>query len=249
MLLGFTLCSASPAAAQGTAGTGSTVEPRALVDLPTAGMLRSGGKAFEFDFFHQNGITAGFTYGVWDRLMVGFSFGGVNIIGTDAATFQRWPGIQAKFRIADESGSFPALALGFDSQGKEEWSTDPDRYKIKSMGLYAVISKNYEAAGYLGFHGGLNYSFEGEDGDKDPNAFFGVDKSLGSFAAVTGEYSMALNDNSGQAYGRGRGYLNMGISVSPGAGVTFSLLLKDLLENQAHRGFANRVIRVEFNKQ
>jgi hypothetical protein len=231
--------------AQG-AGANRSVEPRALIDVPTAGMLRGGMSSFQADFFHSDGVNAAFAYGLIDRLMVGLSYGATHLIGTEAPDWNDVPGFLVRFRIAEESEGFPAIAVGFESQGAEGFIDDLDRFTIKSPGVYLTGSKNFDASGYLGFHGGVNYSFEHGDNDKDINVFGGIDKSLWSFMALVGEYNFALNDNSGDALGRGRGYLNAGVSFFPGAGIILSFHFKDLLENQPHEGFANRTVRVEF---
>ena len=236
---------ATPAAAQ-EGGANRAVEPRALIDIPTAGMLRSGMTSFQADFFHEDGLNIAFSYGVMDRLMIGLSYGATHAIGTEAPDWNEVPGVLARFRITEESESFPAIAVGFESQGAEEFIDDLDRFKIKSPGAYLTVSKNFDASGYLGFHGGVNYSFEHGDGDKDINVFGGVDKSIGTFMALVGEYNFAMNDNTGEALGRGRGYLNAAVAFYPGAGIVLSLNLKDLLENQPHEGFSNRTIRVDF---
>lgn len=236
------------AAAQGSAGSDAKIEPRSLIDVPTAGMLRSSMKSFEVDFFHDDGLQAAFLYGITDRLMIGFSYGGLRMIGAESPEWNDIPGVVAKLRILEESVAFPALVLGFDSQGKEGYVDDRDRFRIKSPGLYVVFSKNYNASGFLGFHGGVNYSFERSDGDRDPSIFFGIDKSLGSFLSLEAEYNAAWNDNGSGTFGRGRGYLNAAIAASPGAGITISFQFKDLLENQPHSGFANRTLSIEFTK-
>jgi len=46
--------------------------------------------------------------------------------------------MHVKIRLLEESYILPALALGFDSQGKDGYLKDLDRYKIKSPGFYAV---------------------------------------------------------------------------------------------------------------
>lgn len=240
--------SAVPSSAQGSAGSEAKFEPRALVDVPTAGMLRSGMKSFEVDFFHDDGVQGGFFYGITDRLMIGFSYGGIRMIGATSPDWNEVPGVILKLRILEESDAFPALVLGFDSQGKDGYIDEMDRFRIKSSGLYVVFSKNYEASGYFGFHGGVNYSFERSDGDRDPNIFFGIDKSLGSFLSLEAEYNAAWNDDAPGTLGRGRGYLNAGIAASPGGGITISFQFKDLLDNQPHPGFANRTLSIEYTR-
>ena len=92
-----------------------------------------------------------------------------------------------------------------------------------------VLSKNYNASGFLGFHGGVNYSLERSDGDRDLNLFVGIDKTLGSFLSLIAEYNPGLNDNGPHSFGRGRGYLNAGIAASPGAGISIAFHFKDIL--------------------
>ncbi len=249
LLLPILLVAAGDARGQSQAPAASDArpEPRALVDVPTAGMLRGGMSAFQADFFQADGINAGFAYGLTDRLMIGLSYGGSSMIGTGSPDWNEVPGFLARVRVIEESAGFPALALGFESQGAEGYVDSTDRFTIKSTGFYLVGSKNYEASGYLGFHGGINYSLETADGERGLNLFAGLDKSIGSFLSLTGEYNFGWNDNGNRSLGRrGRGYLNAGVSVFPGAGIALALHFKDLFDNQPRPGFATRTLRVEF---
>lgn len=234
--------------AQGWAGSGAKNEPRKIIDIPTAGLLRGGVPAFRLDFHHDDGLQAGFFYGITDRLMFGLAYGGVRIIGTESPGWNEVPGFLVKVRVLEEAASFPALVLGFDSQGGEGYIGDKNRFTIKSPGFYLVLSKNYNASGFLGFHGGMNFSLEKTDGDGDLNLFFGIDKTLGSFLSLIAEYNAGLNDNGPNSLGRGRGYLNTGVAASPGAGITISFHFKDILGNQHHRGFANRTLRIDYSR-
>jgi hypothetical protein len=236
----------SASLAQGWAGSDAETEPRNLIDIPTAGMLRSGGKAFRVDFHRADGLEAAFHYGITDRLLFGLAYGGTRIIGTGPPEWNEVPGILVKIRVIEEGESFPALVLGFDSQGGEGYVGNADRFTIKSPGLYVVLSKNYNASGFLGFHGGVNYSLERSDGDRDLNLFVGIDKTLGSFLSLIAEYNPGLNDNGPHSFGRGRGYLNAGIAASPGAGISIAFHFKDILGNQPHEGFANRTLRIDY---
>jgi hypothetical protein len=102
--------------AQGSAGTDGGEEPRYLIDSPTAGMLRSGTLAVDVDFFQNGGVLLGLNYGLLSRLSLGISYGGSNLIGDDTAIFNPVPGVNVKLRPFEESNSFPAIVLGFDSQ-------------------------------------------------------------------------------------------------------------------------------------
>src|SRR4030042_5043439 len=115
------------------------------------------------------------------------------------------PGMHVKIRLLEESFVLPALALGFDSQGKDGYLKDLDRYKIKSPGFYAVASKNYSFLGFMSFHGGINYSLERSDGDEDINVFAGIEKTLGPVVSLVLEYHLGANESKAKAVARGRG--------------------------------------------
>jgi len=231
---------------QGTAGNDATVESRYIIDQPTAGILLHGTAALSMEFFQQGGMLLGLSAGLFDRLMLGISYGGTGLIGTGHTDWNPLPGLAVKIRVLDESYVFPALALGFDSQGKENYLSDANRYTIKSPGVYLAASKNYQAYGYLAFHGGVSYSFENADGDYNPNLYAGIEKTVGPFVSVIAEYSLGWNDSNHNARGRGRGYLNTAVAVSAWKGVTLKLYLKDLLRNQQDISVGNRVFSIDF---
>lgn len=237
------------ARAQGSSGAGSQIEPRYLIDVPTAGIIPHGGLALDLDFFQNGGLLTGLSVGLFNRLVLGISYGGANLIGTDAPVWNKSPGFAIKLRLVEESQFIPAIGLGFDSQGKEFYVDRLDRYAIKSMGFYAVASKNYEAWGDLSFHGGVNYSLERGDKDDDPNLFVGLNKSIGPVADVLAEYNLAWNDSNHDALGRGRGYLSFGVRTSLGGGLTIGLNLKDVLRNQQDVTIGNRTLKIEYIMQ
>jgi len=152
-------------------------------------------------------------------------------------------------RILEESIGFPALAIGFDSQGQDGYIKGLSRYHIKSPGFYGVVSKNYTLLGFFSLHGGGNYSFETADEDRDVNFFAGVEKSIGPFVSVVLEFNSGLNDNDHQALGKGRGYLNLAWNFSLGSGLTVGINFKDLFKNNGEVDGANRTVRLEYIKQ
>lgn len=235
--------------AQGSAGSGGSIEPRTVVDKPTAGILRASALALDIDLFENEGVLAGVSIGFLDRGMLGVSYGGSGIIGGDSPTMNDVPGMQLKIRVLDETRTVPAVALGFDSQGRGEYDPAHDRYMFKSPGAYAVVSKNTDFLGYLSLHAGVNYSLETGDGDNDVNAFVGAEKTIGGAVSLTAEYDFALNDNDHEARGKGRGYLNAGLRWSIGSGFTLSAALQDLLENGDNNVFALRSLRLEYVAQ
>jgi hypothetical protein len=231
---------------KGSAGANAGLEPRAIIDVPTAGILPHGNVGFDVEFFQQGGVLLALSGGLFNRVELGVAYGGTELLGAQQPAWNITPGWKIKFRLYEESASFPALVLGFDSQGKELYIDSLSRYTIKSPGIYAVASKNYQLLGYFGIHGGMNYSLERSDGDSDPNFFIGIDKALGPIFSIVAEYNFGLNDSNREALGKGRGYLNAGFRTSFGNGFTFGFNLKDVTKNQQDISIGNRTIQLEF---
>lgn len=232
--------------AQSNAGEGATIEPTLLVDRPTAGMLHRGNYYISANFYQRGGVLFSVAVGLLDRFSFGISYGGTNILGSDKPQMNPNPGVNVKLRVLEESAVAPAVAIGFDSQGKEPYIDSLNRYTIKSPGFYAVASQNYAMAGNLSIHGGINLSTERDDGDKDLNFFFGAEKSLGKDISLLAEYDLAINDNTANALGRGRGYLNLGLRWSWGKGLVIGLDLKNIFKNQPNVKVGNRTIQIEY---
>jgi hypothetical protein len=234
--------------AQTSAGGSASIEPTMIIDKPTAGMLHRGSYSLNGNFFERGGILFTVSVGLLDRFNFGVSYGGTSILGTEKPLMNPYPGVNAKLRILEESSLTPALAVGFDWQGKGAYVDGLKRYTIKSPGFYAVVSQNFALAGYFSVHGGLNISTERGDGDKDLDFFVGAEKSIGKDISILGEYDAGLNDNSGDALGRnrGRGYFNLGLRWNWGRGLVLELDLKDIFKNQQDLTVGNRTIQIEY---
>ncbi len=232
----------------GTAGANASLQPRYLVDIPTAGLLLRSAIAFDLDFFQNGGVLARLSAGALDRVTFGISYGGRNIVGSGKLRFNPVPGVNIKWRVYDEDFILPGIAVGFDSQGKESYVDSTNRYTIKSPGFFITGSKNYELLGNLSVHGGLNYSLEHGDDDKDMNAFIGAEKSLGKEISLVAEYNFGLNDDGQRSLGQGKGYLNAGVRWSFGGGFTLGLDLKNLVKNQSQISVGNRILKIEYVK-
>ncbi|MCX6134651.1 MAG: YjbH domain-containing protein [Ignavibacteriales bacterium] len=233
---------------QSNAGTSANIEPTMIIDKPTAGMLHRGSYYASAGFFEQGGVLFGVSVGLIDRFNFGISYGGTDILGTNKPKMNPYPGVNVKIRVLDESSAAPAVAIGFEWQGRGPYLEDLKRYVNKSPGFYAVASQNYSILGNLSVHGGLNLSTESGDGDKDLNIFFGAEKSLGRDISLLGEYDLGLNDNSANAIGRdrGRGYLNLGVRWSWGKGLVLGVNIKDVLKNQGDISVGNRTLQLEY---
>ncbi|HEX9657138.1 MAG TPA: hypothetical protein VGB89_09545 [Bacteroidota bacterium] len=231
---------------QGSAGSSGNLEPRTIVDMPTAGMLASGSYGLDFDFFQDGGLLLNFSVGALDWFSIGASYGGSGIIGSGTPNMNPFPGFSLKLRPIEESILLPALVIGFDSQGKEGYVDSLDRYIIKSPGVFLVASKNYDLLGYISFHVGLNYSFERKDGNRDVNGYLGVEKTIGPALSLLVEYNLGINDSHGRAIGDGKGYLNTAIKWTVGGGLTLGFTIKDLTKNGVDKSVGSRTIRIEY---
>ncbi|MBU0474168.1 MAG: hypothetical protein KKF62_08385 [Bacteroidetes bacterium] len=233
--------------AQGTAGTNAKFEYRSLIDIQTAGILEKGYVGVGIDVMPKGVVISGIEVGVFNNFSFGISYGAVNVIGSGNVDFYPLPGVYAKARVVDEVEMMPAIAIGFDSQGKGEYYDGLNRYQIKSPGFFVAASKNYELLGYFSIHAMLNFTLERDDNDKDLNFAIGAEKTIGSKVSFYAEYDFALNDNNPLSLGDGKGYLNMGLRWSVAEGFTLGLDLHDLLSNQKINTFsADRALFVEY---
>jgi hypothetical protein len=234
---------------QGSAGEGAKFEYRSIIDMPTAGILEKGFVGLTTDILPLGVVILKMEVGVFDNVSFGISYGGTNIIGVGSPDWYKLPGVNIRFRLFNESTGLPAISMGFDSQGKGEYFDSSGRYAIKSPGFYGAISKNFEMLGFLSLHGSVNYSLETKDGDNFLNFFVGFEKTLGSSFSLVGEYDFAFNDNTSETYGKGNGYLNIGLRWAVGEGFTIGVDLRDLLENKKWSpSSADRAIKIEYIK-
>ncbi len=235
--------------AQGTAGTNAKFEYRSLIDMPTAGILQKGFVGITSDVLPQGALIEKIEVGVFDNVSFGISYGGLNVIGAGTPKWYKYPGVNFRFRLINETVAFPAVTLGFDSQGKGEYFDAYSRYAIKSPGFFGAISKNFQFLGYLSLHGTVNYSLENKDGDDFVNLMIGGEKTIGSNVSIIGEYNFAFNDNSTNYFGKGNGYLNVGVRWAVGEGFTIGFDLRDLLNNKKWSpSTADRALRIEYIK-
>ncbi len=207
---------------------------RQLVDLPAAKLLSRGETEMDLRIFANGGLLAAISVGISERFNLGAGFGGENIIGAGRVCLFPQPSVHAEYLLFEEQFLSPALVLGFNSQGGGAWDKTLKRYAVKSRGLYAVTSKNTSLLGGIGLHAGINRSLEKEDGDKDPNVFLGIHKWINPDLLLLGEYDTAINDNSDNAVGSGKGYLNAGLRLSLLEKFWLELDWKNILKNGSH---------------
>jgi hypothetical protein len=221
------------------------LEPVMLINKPTAGTLLKGSVRASLLSYPEGGMLGGLDAGVTDRLMFGISYGGTNIIGTGKVFWNPQVGVNIRYRLIEEGYTNPAITMGYDSQGYGSYIDSTKRYQEKSVGVFAVLSKNFNLLGFLGVHGGVNYSFERED-DKSMNLFVGIDKSINPELALACEYDFALNDNEDDALGSGKGYLNAALHWTFAGRLRIDFMLKNILKNRKDVPSMSRAIRISY---
>ncbi len=222
------------------------VEPLDLIDMPTAGTLLRGSFRAQLRAYAGGGLLGGLEVGLTDRFMFGISYGGTNLIGRGPVDWNPQVGATVRYRLFEEDYNLPAITLGYNSQGYGAYLDSLERFMNKSLGIFAVLSKNYELLGNFGIHGGINYSFEHKDGDKDMNFFVGIDKSLNPELSLTAEYDFAVNDNDGNSVGSGKGYFNTALRWIFAGRLQIDFILKNILLNSEKFSSIAREIKITY---
>ena len=119
------------------------------------------------------------------------------------------------------------------------------------QGKLTGFNKNWKSPlGNIGLHTGLNYSFlETEDGDSDPNLFFGMDVEFNPEFSFLLEYNSALNENGMTArtmsVSKG-GYLNAALRWSFVESLHLELQLNNLLFDDEEVDYFKRELKITY---
>lgn len=232
--------------AQGAAGDGAVYESNYIIDQPTAGVLRKGNFSVYTQTYPQGGLLVGLSAAPFTNFNMGFSYSGTNIIGTGSVEWQKMPGIQLKLRLLDERISWPAIVIGLNTQGRETYFDDTERFMTNSTGLYLAVSKNYSwLLGDIALHGGINYSFDTPSDNRSPNFYLGVEQSIGSKGALNFEYNPTIDEYNKDIMSH-KGMLNMSLRWSIYNGITVELHARDLLEHYKNSNGFRRSLVFEY---
>lgn len=228
----------------GSAGIYAQYESRRIVTYPSAGLLPKNSYGVNSLFFESGGAVVAFSYAPLNRLNLGMSFGGSNLIGEETPLFQNFPGLQISFRPINETLYFPAISLGLDTQGYGTYNNKLKRYQHLSPGAYLVLSKSFNwSAGYLGLHFGTNYTFERSN--ENLNYYIGLEQSIGKRSSINIENIFYINDKDA-IYMDKSSLLNAAFRFSITTGTTIEIQFKDLLQNDKNYNKINRNILLEF---
>ncbi len=218
-----------------------------MIDLPTAAALSQGEYGIGLRVYPHGGVLSDFSIGIIDRFYGRIYYGGENLIGTGDVNWNPQIGVDFRARILDETLMMPAIAIGVNTQGYGGFNEEIDRYRIKSRGIYMVASRNYSTpAGDIALHGGVNFSLEDGDQDKDLNFFVGFEKLIPNVCEILVEYDSAVNDNETGSFGDGKGYLNSGIRFLISNDFFLKIYFKDMLENTKNTHGFGREISLEY---
>jgi hypothetical protein len=225
---------------------GNEVQSIWIIDAPSAATLERGSFMVGVDAYAYGGILGRVHVGLTDRVMFGISYGGTNLIGTGDVEWNPNLGVDVRYRLFNEQLTFPAISIGFNNQGRGAYIDSLSRYTEKSKGLFASASKSFNFLGTFAIHGGANYSFEHGDDDKDVSGFIGLEKSINEELGLYAEYDFALNDNTSNSIGDGKGYLNASVKWSFAGQLFIDFLWKNILKNNSFDPNSSREIRLSF---
>lgn len=213
-----------------------------LVDSPTAGLVGKGYYAVGLRLFAEGGVLGQVQAGALKRLTIGLSFGGREIIGRGAVDWNPRVEVAARYRVIEESTTWPAAVLGYETQGYGIYARE--RYENKSKGFFLALSKNFMSSlGQFGIHAGANMSRETVDGE-EISGWFGVDKSLNEDLSFLGEYEWARNDVSDEV-----GYLNAGARWAVAPQLKVALFFKNLLRRGIGEPEPSRELTVLYTEE
>ena len=213
-----------------------------IVDSPTAGLVGKGYYAVGLRLFAGGGVLGQVQAGALKRLTIGLSFGGREVIGQGAIDWNPRVEVAARYRMIEESTTWPALVMGYETQGYGMY--EEEHYENKSKGFFLAMSKNFTSSlGQFGVHAGVNKSRETVDGG-DVSSWFGVDKGLNEDLTLLGEYELARNDESDSV-----GYLNAGARLAVAPQLKVALLFKNLLQRGLGEPEPSRELTVIYTEE
>ena len=219
------------------------VTPINLIDNPTANFISRKHFQLKLRMYHMGGMLTGLTVGLTQRLMFGVTYGGQNIIGQGKVNWNESPGVHLRYRMKFEDYRIPAISIGFNSQGFGTYYPKLNRYQIKSKGFYVVVSKNYFLLKDFGIHGGINYSGENHNSEKDMNFFCGAHLMLDPELTLLWEYDFGINDNDERSIGSGKGYMNVAVRWFFSRRLLLEFSVKNILRNnRTIEGFEGEVV-------
>lgn len=228
-------------------------QPRYIVDMPSAGTLDNLQYSVDAMLVGNGGFLVDVTVGIFKIVNVSMSYGGTGVIGNAKMNLQKYPGFHLKTKLLQEREVIPAIAIGFNSQGKglyyeKQEKLSDDRYEQLAPDFYVAVSKSFNwAVGNLALSGGVNYSLLVPD-DKGINIYAGVEQSILNVCAIAFEINPNLNDKNKYIWKDGKNpiMLNGALKFTPLEDMIIEVQFKDILKNANHSTQIGRYFGVTF---
>jgi hypothetical protein len=207
-----------------------------IIDSPSAIMLPRAAYSANLRLISDGGFLGSLDIGLADFVMVGFSYGGQQVIGRGTPDWNPNVEFSVRARMVPESETVPGVAVGYSSRAYGRYSAEDKMYETRSKGFYAVITKccilfpNWELTG------GANVSVEGNR--NLTSAFVGADVRLGMNFAIMAEFDLPLEETMGREFpDLENGNLNAGLKWIFAERLAVNLFLKNVTGN---RNFSSR---------
>jgi hypothetical protein len=208
------------------------------IDQPVPVSLGHGEYFVNARLWGEGGALVRFGVGLFDRITLGMSYGGNRFLGNDSIRLYHRPEFQARLAVLGEEGYIPAVALGFESQGYDDYyDSIQTSYLTLPRGGYLCVGKTITPIRTF-VQVGASY-WSGFDG------FIVANCLLPGGVELIGEYDPALNDRRGGSGWRG-GLLNFGIAWSFAEKARLGFGLRDVTGNRPATRL-NRVLELSIN--
>ncbi len=103
-----------------------------LVDVPTANSMLKAELRYDVKFYSGGGVLNRVYVGIFDRLMIGAALNVTNLVGTGQIQVILPPKLLGKFRITDDDGAVPAIALGYEGEAY---------FDMDARGVFVSVTK------------------------------------------------------------------------------------------------------------
>lgn len=238
-----------------------------LIDTPAVHTLEMDSYYLNFRFYQEGGVLVQGGAGLTDKLTIGASYGGVNVVGTGTIEGNPEPAFSLKYKLGEEGENLPfALSFGYDGQGYGKYYKEGDTlkgekltrsfYQTDSKGFYLVAGKRWESI-HFGLHGGVNHSLKNNPGQPGVSLFFGavleatprltlkLEYNNGFYEAV--KWGDILEDASSLKgnFREPGGELNFGLRILYTQGLALELDFKDLSHRYNDSG--NRIFQITYS--
>ena len=229
-----------------SAGDDAIYEPRYIVDMPNAGVLKEKHISFSALAYTNGGVMLDFNAAFFRNFNVSISYGASRIIGFGTPVGQKYPGVSLKYRVFDENEAIPAIAIGVSTQGRGNWIKDLNRFETLSPGAYIALSKNFNwALGDLSFHGGLGYSFEPAPDKRLPNIWLGLEQNIGGEFSIVSELNLMI-DSRESTISSDVPLFNLGLKWSASDELTLQLQFRDVFNSYKAYNEFTRYLGIDF---